>query len=251
MISGREVYHKRMSGTTEELDLIAVEGPGWLAAFATAAEAPGQLAPAQLAERAGAWAKRVLRRNVSVCYADQKHTSIIYTFATHHSLAAQPHCVGVCDGLVTAEREVVLTVRTADCLPVVIAGGGVVAALHCGWRSLAGDILGKCVRRFFAEFGVTAPTLRVTIGVGVGPCHYSVGGAVASALAALPAVAEGWYTGGRVDLAAWARGRLVSAGVSPEAIRTLPGCTACSAHYHSFRRDGPAAGRQWSAVVLI
>lgn len=249
--SGRRVYHTRVSEKPGKTALIIEEGPGWLAAFASAAEVPGQLSAHQLAERASAWARRTLGRHVPVLYADQRHTAVIFTFAAHQPLVPRPHCVGVCDGLLTADRGVALTVRTADCLPVVVAGGKVVAALHCGWRSLAGDILGKCVRRFFTEFGVHAHQLRAVIGVGIGPCHYPIGREVATALATLPVADESWYAEGRADLAAWARGRLVAAGVSRGAIRTLPGCTACSAHHHSFRRDGAAAGRQWAAVVLI
>ncbi len=251
MTSGRKVYHTRVSGKAESAAIVVQRGPGWLAAFATAAAAPGQLTPLQLAERASAWAKGDLGRDVPVLYADQQHTTVIFTFAAHQPLAPQPHHVGVCDGLLTAERGVALTVRTADCLPVVVAGGGVVAALHCGWRSLVGDILGKCVRRFLVDFGVAAHELQAVIGVGIGPCHYTVGSDVATALAAVPVVDESWYANGRADLAAWARGRLVAAGVARGAIRTLSGCTVCSAHHHSFRRDGAAAGRQWTAVVLI
>lgn len=251
MTSGRRVYHTRVSQKAEGAALVIEEGLGWLAAFASAAEVPNPLPALELAEHASAWARRTLGRDVPVLYADQQHTAVIFTFAAHQPLAPQPHCVGVCDGLLTADRGVVLTVRTADCLPVVVAGGGVVAALHCGWRSLAGDILGKCVRRFLTEFGVEARELRAVIGVGIGPCHYTVGREVATALAAVPVVGEAWCAEGRVDLAAWARGRLVAAGVSRGAIRTLAGCTACSAHHHSFRRDGAAAGRQWAAVVLI
>jgi len=244
------VYHTRVPGRSESATIVVQQGPGWFAAFATTAEAPGQLPAHQLAERAGAWATRTLGRDVPVLYADQQHTTVIFTFAAHRPLAPQPHHVGVCDGLLTAERGVALTVRTADCLPVVVTGGGVVAALHCGWRSLAGDILGKCVRRFFTEFGVETHELEAVIGVGIGPCHYTVGREVATALASVPVADEGWYIDGRADLAGWARGRLVAAGLSRGAIRTLPGCTACSAHHHSFRRDGAAAGRQWAAVVL-
>lgn len=244
------MYHRRVDEALQVAERVEIAGPGWLAAFATAAEAPGQLGAAVLARRVQEWATSRLGRAAPVLYADQRHTAVIFCYSAHGPLPAEPRCVGICDGLLTGERHVVLTVRTADCLPVVIAGGGVVAALHCGWRSLAGDILGKCVRRLAAEYGVAAETLEAVIGVGIGPCHYEVGPEVAASLAAQPTATSDWHRDGRVDLAAWAGGRLVRVGVPADQIRTLAGCTACSPHHHSFRRDGQRAGRQWAAVVL-
>ncbi len=229
--------------------LVEIDGPGWVAAFANATVAPRQLPPAALARRVQEWAASRLGHAVPVLYADQRHTAVIFAYSAHVPLPAEPYCVGVCDGLLTEERDVCLAVRTADCLPVVIAGGGVVATLHCGWRSLAGDILGKCVRRLALEYGVTADSLRAVIGIGIGPCHYEVGPEVVASLAALPVACVGWDADGRVDLAGWARGRLIALGLLSGEIRTLPGCTACSPHHHSFRRDGQRAGRQWAAVV--
>jgi copper oxidase (laccase) domain-containing protein len=101
-----------------------------------------------------------------------------------------------------------------------------------------------------SEFGVAPAEVRAAIGVGVGPCHYQVGEEVFTALGRHPVEADDWRGDGTVDLARWARGRLLAVGIQPEAVQVLPGCTACSPSYHSYRRDGKHAGRQWSAVVL-
>jgi copper oxidase (laccase) domain-containing protein len=47
------------------------------------------------------------------------------------------------DAAVTARAGVVCAVRTADCLPVLLAAtdGSAVAAAHAGWRGLAGGVL--------------------------------------------------------------------------------------------------------------
>lgn len=244
------MYHTRVGGPLDAGALVEIAGPGWIAAFASAAETPGQLGSAALAQRVQDWVAPRLGRAVPVLYAEQRHTAIIHSFSAHERLPAEPHCVGICDGLLTGERDVALMVRTADCLPVVIAGSGVAASLHCGWRSLAGDILGKCVRRLAVEYGVGVESLAAVIGVGIGPCHYAVGPDVVASLAWLPVAASAWHRDGRVDLAAWARGRLIDTGMCDNQIRLLPGCTACSPRHHSFRRDGARAGRQWAAVVL-
>lgn len=244
------MYHTTVFEPLGTEGLVEIPGPGWMAAFANAAEAADHLDPAALAGRAAAWAVRAVGRDVAVLYADQRHTAILYSYSAAGPLAARAHCVGICDGLLSGERGVALMVRTADCLPVIIAGPDVVASVHCGWRSLAGDILGKCLRRFSTEFGIPASAVQVVIGVGIGPCHYTVGAEVKTALSALPVAVHAWHHGGSVNLAAWARGRLINQGVPGDAIRTLPGCTACSPRHHSFRRDGHRAGRQWAAVML-
>jgi len=222
---------------------------GALAAFGGAAAAPGRLAAAELAGRAAAWLAARRGRPVAVLYADQEHTNLTFVYGAEGGLPAAPALVGICDALLTDEAEVALQVRTADCLPVALAGGGAVAMVHAGWRGLAGDILAASLARFRADLGVAPAEIEAVVGVGIGPCHYRVGPEVVAALARLDAGDAPWRRGEAVDLGAFAGGRLAALGVAPERVVRLPGCTACSPDFHSHRRDGAAAGRQWSAII--
>lgn len=185
-----------------------------------------------------------------VLFGLQRHTAVTFAYGAEGKLAAGPHLVGTCDALITGESNVAMVVVTADCLPVVVAGNGVAGIAHAGWRGLAADVLGALVRRIGAEFGVARGDLSAIVGVGVGPCHYEVGEEVVAALAGLEVGEARWRSGSRVDLSAWARGRLVALGLQTDEVRSLRGCTACSPRFHSYRRDGAGAGRQWSAVVV-
>jgi len=236
-------------GAREGVETVAF--PGGVALFAAAASAPADASSEALARAADDHLTRAVGRAVPVLYARQEHTRITFTYSAAAPLEPGPHLVGVCDALITAERGVALCVRTADCLPIVLAGGGVVAMVHAGWRGLAADILGAALARLDAELGVSARSVAAAIGVGVGPCHYRVGDEVVTALARHQVTDDGWRQGDRVDLARWARGRLVALGVAPHEIIVLPGCTACSPGYHSYRRDGAQAGRQWNAAILL
>jgi len=192
----------------------------------------------------------LLGRPIPVLFGRQRHSAVTFTYAAEGSLTSDPRSVGTCDALVTAESDVALVVVTADCLPVAVAGGGVAAIAHAGWRGLAADVLGALVRRIGAEFGVGPRRLSAIVGVGVGPCHYEVGNEVVAALAGRNVGDVSWQFGRKVDLSAWARGRLIALGLNEDRVSRLAGCTACSPRFHSHRRDGAAAGRQWSAVVL-
>lgn len=51
------------------------------------------------------------------------------------------------DAAVTTKFNLVLSIKTADCVPVLLydAHRGVIAAAHCGWRSAKANILAKVV----------------------------------------------------------------------------------------------------------
>ncbi len=54
------------------------------------------------------------------------------------------------DGAFTTAKGVVCSAMTADCLPVILTDtkGTQVAAVHAGWRGLAGGILKNAVAKF-------------------------------------------------------------------------------------------------------
>ena len=157
-------------------------------------------------------------------------------------------CVGECDALMTSEEGVGLMVWTADCVPILLAGGGVVAAVHSGWRGTAADIVGSVVRTFFSDYGVAADQIHAVLGPAISGQRYEVGPEVVNALEALGPDDGGWRRGNRVDLRLFLAGRLPRLGVEPGSIDVIGPCTAATAHLASYRRDGVDAGRQWSLV---
>lgn len=141
------------------------------------------------------------------------------------------------DAHVADEPGVGLLVLTADCLPVALADGTTVAAVHAGWRGLAAGVIANAARQLGA--GAVA-----CIGPGIGPCCYRVGGEVAARFAGY----DGAVRGDRLDLAVVCEQQLRAAGVRE--VRRLGGCTACERErFFSYRRDGAATGRQGVLVV--
>jgi YfiH family protein len=149
------------------------------------------------------------------------------------------------DGILLLREEDTLrvaAVRTADCVPILIADrhGRGVAALHAGWRGTAAGIAVKAVARLRAA-GVEACDLLAALGPSIGPCCYEVGPEV------MEAVTGG--SGTHLDLAAANVEQLRSKGVKKDSIFAAPWCTSCEPElFFSFRRDGSASGRLMACI---
>ena len=158
----------------------------------------------------------------------------------------------VADGAVARVSGVVCAVRSADCLPVLLCDrrGSVVAAAHAGWRGLAAGVLEAALIAMR-----TAPAeVCVWLGPAIGPRAFEVGADVLAAhCAGDPGAADCFepHRPGkwRADLYALARRRLRRAGVA--AIHGGGRCTVTEdATFHSYRRDGAAAGRMATLIWI-
>ena len=145
------------------------------------------------------------------------------------------------DALIENTPGSVVAVKTADCIPILLADERLraVAAVHAGWRGTVAHIARRAVEAMGERLGTAAADLHAAIGPGIGKCCYEVG----------PDVAAHFGETGRthIDLAEANRQQLVDAGVTPERIYASNLCTRCRPdEFHSFRRDGQAAGRLFS-----
>ncbi len=159
--------------------------------------------------------------------------------------------VGDGDALVSTEPGLVIYVRVADCTPILIAGPGGVAAVHAGWRGTVEGVLPAAVECLLEWSGQRIEDLRAAVGPSIGPCCYEVGPEVVEGLARHAPVelflAEQPFARPTVDVAAVNLHLLEQLGIPAE---RLPGCTRCDAGFHSWRRDGLAAGRQAALIGL-
>lgn len=143
------------------------------------------------------------------------------------------------DAAVTRRPGVVVTVRTADCLPVLFGDrdGTVVGVAHAGWRGLAAGVLESTL----ATLGVEPRAIAAWIGPAIGPDRFEVGRDVYDAYCAADASCDAHFRPLRdgkwlADLAGLARQRLVRAGVT-----RIDGGSWCThtddARFHSYRRE--------------
>jgi YfiH family protein len=148
------------------------------------------------------------------------------------------------DGQATALVDAAAAVTVADCLPILLATGGAVAALHGGWRPLAAGIVAEGVAAL-REVGGEGP-IHAVLGPSARGCCYEVGEEVHAAFAGYHA-----RVGERnLDLAVVARAQLDEAGVKEVADVGL--CTMCwLGLFFSHRRDRGVTGRQAGVVWRV
>ena len=159
------------------------------------------------------------------------------------------------DALVTGDAGVAVAVRTADCVPLLLADpeSGAVAAVHAGWRGVVAGVVREAVAVLRSVSH--APSTRIVGAIlpHIRSCCFEVGDEVAKELAQITesAVVDGPTRGkahGHLANALYAQLRQV--GVPTKQVDDVSGCTRCDAtRFYSYRRDGKDAGRHLSVIV--
>jgi hypothetical protein len=168
-----------------------------------------------------------------------------------------PAALPEADALVSAAADVILTIRTADCVPIFLVApeAHAVAAVHAGWKGTLAGVVENTLAALERCSGARPAEIEAALGPAIGGCCYEFGAEHLPRLTAAfgSGVERAWRAGaaerGHLDLRVLARIALEAAGVSPAAISTVGPCTAeHPAELHSYRRDGARAGRQLSYI---
>ncbi len=158
------------------------------------------------------------------------------------------------DALVSGHADIACAVRTADCVPILLADPttGRVAAIHAGWRGLEAGVVHSAAR----QLGGSPDRWLAAIGPHISVSAFEVSQDVAERLAACssadtPIVQEPNQKP-HVDLLAITRAQLEREGVAAHNIDVVEGCTKSQPEsFYSYRRDGKLGGRHLSAIVPL
>ena len=165
-----------------------------------------------------------------------------------------------CDGLITNEPGLALTIYSADCIPVLLYDPAkrVIAAVHAGWRGTARNIAGKAVQKMQQNYGCRPEDILAAIGPGISQCcfetHADVPDAMVEALGDstkqhIIDLKNGKF---RVNLKGINATLLMHAGVSFDHIEVSADCTAClNEKYWSHRVTQGQRGSQAAMIQLI
>jgi purine-nucleoside/S-methyl-5'-thioadenosine phosphorylase / adenosine deaminase len=166
---------------------------------------------------------------------------------------------GPADAAITASIGVLLSVLTADCVPVLMVApvAHIAAAVHAGWRGTLAGIVPHTVERLCREHGVSPKGLHVALGPAIDGCCYEVdmeiGDSIESRWGALPEavrrVSGGIASKAMVDLRGVNIALLRRAGVPHTQIASIGPCTRCSPDgFFSHRGAGGVTGRQGTFI---
>lgn len=186
------------------------------------------------------------------------------------------------DALVTDQPGILLSIRSADCMPIFIVDRRrrAVAAIHAGWRGALARIVEKTVGEMIRLFDSRPRDLLAAIGPSIRACCYGVGDEVVNEFCSSFANGETFFRSApedrvetepryqllflssappghgpqpaptlHLDLIAAAREQLHSAGVSN--IHVAEFCTACRTDlFFSHRKEGDESGRAMAVIGI-
>ncbi|MBU3582395.1 peptidoglycan editing factor PgeF [Polynucleobacter sp. 15G-AUS-farblos] len=200
----------------------------------------------------------LLRRHLpsDPIWLNQVHSTLVSTPDQRINMTGQPI---VADAIISVTPNEVLTIMTADCLPVLFTAndGSIIGAAHAGWKGLCAGILENTVSEMLASRShLKSSDLLAYMGPAIGPKAYEVGEDVYSAFQsssisikkgdfqAIPNK-KGKYL---ADLYSIATNRLLAIGLKQVAGGQM--CTfSDSEHFYSYRRNG-VTGRFASMIWI-
>ena len=187
--------------------------------------------------------------------AQQTHSDHVKVIDTKEMLGweNQEDAVADCDALVTDQEGVMLTILTADCVPVLLFDPvrRVAAAVHAGWKGTEAGIVKKTVEVMKKRFASEAADILAGIAPAIGKCCYEVGEDVASHFLDYPDALERENKKYRLDLPAINQKQLLESGVREENIEMSGLCTACEVEdFFSYRKEKGCSGRFMSMIGI-
>jgi YfiH family protein len=163
------------------------------------------------------------------------------------------------DAMLTDRPGLLLVIKTADCLPVLMADkdGRAIAAVHCGWRSTSQRLVQKVAEYLKRNFGCDPSSLLVAFGPAIGGHCYEVGedvrkefeknGLDGKVFRSHPQRKEKLL----LDLRLSNKYQLREKGVMDSNMSAVDICTHCENEFLSYRRDGVTKRRMYSFIGLV
>lgn len=183
----------------------------------------------------------------------QKHSSNVEKVDRNNCGKLFSHPV---DGLITDQKNVLLTIRTADCAPVLFyeKNGKCCGAVHSGWRGTFDKISKNAIDMMCAEYNIDASDILVAIGPYNNICCYEVGDDFYDKFVENDARYSSCFkrfgnkyhfdNGKAIEIT------LIDCGIKAENISISKTCTCCDDNFFSHRRQGYNRGSLASFIVL-
>ena len=160
--------------------------------------------------------------------------------------ADAPGILGEGDALIS--QDVSVGVKTADCLPILIADPRQRAfgAVHAGWRGTLAGVAASAVHLMQELYHSHPEDLLLAMGPCIAPCCFEVGPEVSVEFRSLFPERDDLGDRTSIDLREANLRILEQAGVKRAQVDVAAFCTRCGPGFHSYRRDREQSGRMLS-----
>lgn len=239
---------KKSPGNVSYLVCEPLEKAGFANAFST--RESGDLRPVD-DNRRHFGATINLPRPIVTCH--QTHSTRAHFISKENNPSA-PEVDG--DALATDRADVLVGVKTADCVPILVGDpqSGIAAAIHAGWRGALGRIVEKTLARLKTQHGFNAGAAVAAVGPSACVDCYEVGPEVMHVFREEFTYGNDLLKGNYLDVPQTNVRQLIDAGLSPANIYVSQYCTMRDTKlFFSHRREGSnpqghAVGRLLSVI---
>ncbi len=193
--------------------------------------------------------------NLHFIVANQTHSEHIEIISKTETKGWQgiEDAVSDCDALITNQKGVVLTILTADCVPVLLYDKEkeVVAAIHAGWKGTEAKIVAKTVQKMTKVYDSDPEDIIAGVAPAIGRCCYEVGKDVAKHFFNEPRSFDVLGEKYMLDLPFINKKQLLDSGVLEANIEMSCVCTSCEVErFFSYRKEQGCSGRFMSMIGL-
>jgi YfiH family protein len=164
-----------------------------------------------------------------------------------------------CDALTSDLKNILVGVKTADCVPVLLGDWRTkaFAAIHAGWRGTVDSIVVNAVDAMRETYGTNPRDLICAIGAAASSKNYEVGLDVIDAFERKISTCGNLFRATReghalVDLHLANKEQLIGVGVAPENIFSAPFCTIERTDlFFSYRVESKLYGKTGRLLSVI
>ncbi len=183
--------------------------------------------------------------------------SIVRSHQVHGTAILNAEKGGMYDGydaMITQQTNLLLTITTADCIPILVfdKGNRAVAAIHAGWRGLKDELLLKTVLEMQESFGTIADDCFVYAGPCISLDVFEVGDEVAHQFD--QKFHQYNKTTGKIhlDLKNILKQQLIESGIPQSQFEIDKHCSFKEENlYFSHRRDKGVTGRMLTGIGIF
>ncbi len=193
--------------------------------------------------------------NMHFIVANQTHSNNIHivTETKTEGWSSLDTAIENCDALITKQKNIMLTILTADCVPILLFDKkqNIISAVHAGWKGTEQKIVYKTIEKMKEIFNSNPKDILATIAPSIGKCCYEVDWRVSKHFKEIENAYENRGKKQMLDLPYINKVQLLQAGIDEHNIELSNVCTACEVkNYFSYRKEKGCSGRFMSMIGL-